>query len=219
VELDPKKKTEFYRLADRHLELAARLYKDAGFSAKSEEAMNHQKRARQQKEILLTPVDALAESPAVAGAVVAPVSLVRDQAGGLEKFETAHVVGNLSLSNSEFGVGADVTLQLELANVGRTAATLIKLENLAPAGMRLDKAKIPQRIEDNYIDMKGKRLEYLKTAEVKVPMKAVSKGTFQIRPKVLFIDEKGSYQSYEFEPVALTVRELGITGWLKGPGS
>ncbi len=56
---------------------------------KSEAALNHQKCARQQEEILLTPVEALAESPALAGAVVAPVSLVRAHAGGLEKYETA----------------------------------------------------------------------------------------------------------------------------------
>jgi len=104
------------------------------------------------------------------------------------------VVGSLSLPNRELGVwvGSDVTVELELANVGRTAATLIKLENLAPEGMRLDRENIPQRVEDNYIDLRGKRLEYLKTHELKVPMKTVSKGTFQIRPRVLFIDEKGS---------------------------
>ncbi len=36
-------------------------------------------------------------------------------------------------------------------------------------------------------------------------------------PRVLFVDEKGNYRSYEFEPVALNVTELGIAGWLKGP--
>ncbi len=108
-------------------------------------------------------------------------------------------------------------MELEMANVGKTAATLLKLENLAPQGFELDRQKIPHRVEDNYIDMKGKRLEYLKTHEVKVPMRALKKGTFEIRPRILFVDEKGSYRSYDFEPAALTVRELGISGWLKGP--
>jgi hypothetical protein len=65
--------------------------------------------------------------------------------------------------------------------------------------------------------MKGKRLEYLKTHEVKISMKAIRKGTFELRPRILFIDEKGNYRSYDFEPTALTVRELGISGWLRGP--
>ncbi len=217
VELDPKKKTEFYHLAQKHLELASRLYAEAGYQTKSEEALRHLKRVRQEREILLTPTEVLAENPAAIGAVVAPVSLTRDQAVGLEKYEDAQVVGNLSLGERELGVGSDLTVELEMANLGKTAATLIKLENVAPKGFELDRAKIPHRVEDNYIDLKGKRLEYLKTHEVKVPMRALNKGTFEIRPRILFVDEKGSYRSYDFEPAALTVRELGISGWLKGP--
>ncbi len=219
VELEPRKKTEFYHLAEKHLELASKLYKEAGFQTKSDEALRHLGRARQEKEILLTPVEVLAENPAVSGAVVTPVSLIRDHAAGLEKFEVAQVVGNLTLQEKELGVGSDLTVELEMANVGKSAAMLIKLENLAPVGLQLDRQKISQRVEDNFIDMKGKRLEYLKTHEVKVPMRALAKGIFQIRPRVLFVDEKGTYKSYDFEPVALTVKELGISGWLKGPGS
>ncbi len=217
VQLEPKKKTEFYHLAQKHLELASRLYAEAGYRTKSEEALRHLKRVRQEREILLTPTEVLAENPAAVGAVVAPASLTRDQAVGLEKYEDAQVVGNLSLRERELGVGSDLTIELEMANLGKTAATLIKLENVAPKGFELDREKIPHRVEDNYIDMKGKRLEYLKTHEVKVPMRALTKGTFEIRPRILFVDERGSYRSYDFEPAALTVRELGISGWLKGP--
>jgi hypothetical protein len=32
----------------------------------------------------------------------------------------------------------------------------------------------------------------------------------------LYIDENGKYKSHEVEPVTITVRELGIKGWLKG---
>ncbi len=217
VELEPKKKTQFYHLAEKHLELASRLYKEAGFQGKSDEALRHLKRARQEKEILLTPAEVLDENPAVTGAVVAPVSLIMDQAVGLEKYEGVSVVGNMSLHEKELGVGSDLTVELEMANVGKAAAMLLKLENLAPEGLELDRQKILGRVEDNYIDLRGKRLEYLKTHEVKVLMKATKKGTFEIRPRVLFVDEKGNYRSYDFEPAALTVRELGISGWLKGP--
>ena len=48
-------------------------------------------------------------------------------------------------------------------------------------------------------------------------MKALRKGAFELRPRILFVDEKGNYRSYEFDPATVTVRELGIAGWLKGP--
>ena len=217
TEMDSKKKTELYHLSEKHLQLAAKLYEKAGYPSKRDEALKHLERAREEKELLLTPLGALADSPAIAGANVAPVSLIRDQAFGLEKFDAAHVVGNMSLPEHECGVGSDFTLELELANVGKTSATLIKLENIAAAGLEINRQAGPNRYEDNYLDLRGKRLDYMKSHEVKVSLKARQKGTFELRPRILFVDEQGNYKSYQFEPTTFTVRELGIGGWLKGP--
>jgi hypothetical protein len=43
-----------------------------------------------------------------------------------------------------------------------------------------------------------------------------SAGTFSLKPTVLYLDETGKYKSHEPEPVIITVKELGIKGWLKG---
>ncbi len=217
AEIESKKKTELYHLAEKYLDLAAKLYGEAGFSKRKDEVLKHLRRVREDKQILLSPVEVLSENPAVSEAPGTPVSLVRDQAMGLERFEVASVVGNLNVSQKELGVGSSVTVELEIANVGKTAATLIKLESVAPHGFELDRENMTHRVEDNYIDMRGRRLEYLKTHEVKVALTAVRKGEFELRPRILFADEKGNYRSYEFEPTALTVKELGISGWLKGP--
>jgi hypothetical protein len=219
TEKEPKRKTELYHLAEKHLELAAKLYGQSGFESKKEEALKHLERAREEKELLLTPMDALAGNPSTSTSSIVPIptSLTGDKATGLERFESANVVGNMSVSKQELGVGSDLVLELEMANVGKTAATLMKLENITSEGIELDRQKIPHRVEDNYIDMKGKRLEYLKTFEIKIPMRTTRKGTIQLGPRILFADETGNYRSYSFEPAALTVRELGISGWLKGP--
>ncbi len=217
TEKEPGRRTQLYHLAEKHLQLAAKLYGQAGYQARRDEALRHLERAREEKEILLSPLDALAENPALVGAPVGPVSLVRDQALGLEKFETCNVVGNMSLSQKEFDVGSEMVLELEIANVGKTPATLIKLEDITTNGLEVDREKSQLRVTDNYLDMRGKRLDYLKTHEVKIPLRGTRKGTYQLRPRVLFVDEKGSYRSCEFGPATVTVRELGISGWLKGP--
>ena len=216
-EKESSRKTELYKLAEKHFQLAAKLYERAGSTVKRDEALKHLERAKQEKELLLAPVEALVENPAMTGVVVAPVSLIRDQASGAERFETAQVVGNMSIAEKEVGVGSGLILELEIANVGKTAATLMKLENIAPEGLEIDRQGVTARIEDNYVDMRGKRLEYLKTHEVKIPLKGKRQGIFQVRPRMLFVDEKGTYRSYEFEPTSVTVKELGISGWLKGP--
>lgn len=71
-------------------------------------------------------------------------------------------------------------------------------------------------VEDSFINMKGKRLNPLKTEDVKMVIKPRSKGTFVVKPRVLYIDETGKYKSHEPEPVTITVKEIGIKGWIKG---
>jgi len=64
--------------------------------------------------------------------------------------------------------------------------------------------------------MKGKRLDPLKTEEIKLVLKPKVQRTFQLKPRIQYLDENGKYKSHEPEPINVTVRELGIKGWLKG---
>ncbi len=217
VERDPRRKTEHYHLAEKQLQLAARLYGDAGFQAKKDEALSHLERAKEEKALLMSPLDALAGNPVDSTVSVAPISLVQDQSLGLERFEEASVVGTMRAPTGDVGVGSDITLELEFANVGKTAATLMKLENVFTEGLELDTPRAQLRVEGNFVDLKGKRLEYLRTHDLKIPLKARRKGSYKLRPRIMFVDERGNYKSYDFDPVALNVRELGISGWLKGP--
>ena len=72
------------------------------------------------------------------------------------------------------------------------------------------------RVEDACIDMRGKRLDSMKTEELTLVLKPMVQGVFQLKPKILYLDEHGGYRSHEPEPIDITVKELGIKGWLKG---
>ena len=215
-EKELKRKTELFHLAEKHLELAARLYGQAGFSKKREEALKHLEKAREEKELLLTPLDALSAPPSSYSTVM-PASLGRDQSSGLERYESAHVVGNLGIAEKEVGVGAVLLVELEMANVGKTPAMLIRLENISPSGFELDRQRVTERVEDGVLDLRSTRLEYLKTHEIKVSLKATRKGTFELHPRIVFVDERGNHGSYEFGPAHVSVREMGLVGWVKGP--
>jgi hypothetical protein len=71
-------------------------------------------------------------------------------------------------------------------------------------------------VEDSYLNLKGKRLDPLKTEEVKLVLKPMVQGTVSLKPTVLHLDENGKYRSHEPEPVTIIVKEFGIKGWLKG---
>jgi len=217
TERDSNKKTELYHLAEKHLQLSAKLYGQANFAAKQEEALRLLARAHEEKELLLSPMEALAGNPALTGIPGAPAALMKSQTGGLKELEEAKVVGNLTAPGTEVNIGSEFLVELEVANVGKSVARLIKLENIGAEGVQLDGRRMPRQVKGDFIDMKGEKLEYMGTREIKIPMKAVRAGVFLLKPRIMFVDEKGNYRSYEFEPASVTVKQLGISGWLKGP--
>jgi hypothetical protein len=52
--------------------------------------------------------------------------------------------------------------------------------------------------------------------KVKPILKPKIQGVFPIKPRILYLDENSKYKSNEPEPINITVKELGIKGWLKG---
>ena len=54
------------------------------------------------------------------------------------------------------------------------------------------------------------------TEEVKVILKPKARGEYTFRPRILFLDERGRYKTREPEPVEVSVKELGLSGWVKG---
>jgi hypothetical protein len=140
----------------------------------------------------------------------------REQAVGSERFEHADIQANLIVRQKELKVGEPLSLEIELVNAGKGPALLIKVNEAIPEGFELIEKPETYRVEDSYINMKGKRLDPLKTEEVKLVLKSKVQGTFALKPTILYLDENGKYKSHEVEPVTITVRELGIKGWLKG---
>ncbi len=217
-ELDSAKKTQMYHLAEKHLELSARKYGDIGYDKKRQEVLRQLKKARENRELLISPMEALSQSPTVSSS---PVNFTRDQAVGLERFEVANLTGNISLSTKQTNVGSSFRIDIDIANVGKTPALLMKLDGLAPShSFEAEPEKNSHHFLEGGtsigVDLKGKRLEYLKAHEMSLYFIAKNKGNYEIKPKVLFVDELGKYRSYEFEPQTVEVRELGFMGWAKG---
>jgi len=140
----------------------------------------------------------------------------KEEAVGLERFEHADIQANLIIRQKELKIGEDLSIELELVNAGKGSALLTKITEIIPKGFELAEEPETCRVEDSYINLKGKRLDPLKTQELKLVLKPTVQGTFSLKPTVLYLDENGKYKSHEPEPVLIVVRELGIKGWLKG---
>jgi len=215
-ETDPEKKTRLYTVAQKVLQASAESYAKAGNPSRREQALKLLKTAKEQGELTASLAEVL-HAPIVASTTTftapAPTS---EKAVGLERFEHAEITANLILNPKELRVGESMELEIELTNPGKGQALLNQIQRAIPEGFELTVKPEPYRVEGCNINLKGKRLEPLKTEEVKLSLKPKRKGSFTVEPRILYLDENGNTKSHEPKPLTITVKELGIKGWLKG---
>jgi len=219
MEADPDKKMKSYLLAEKCLERSAKLYETAGYVGKRDDVLKILKKVEEKREFALSLEDLLtAPSEASSTSVISAPRMTVEEPVGLLKFERAFVQANLIARQREVVVGEDFDLEIQVANLGKNAAFLIKVEEVIPKGFDLIKKPEKCIIDDGCLSLKAKKLGPLETEEMKLLLKPKKKGTFTFTPKIQYLDETGEYKFCELEQVTLNVKELGIRGWLRGPG-
>jgi len=214
---DPEKKARFYTMAEKVLQTSAGSFMKAEHPEKREQVLRLLEKVKEERELALSLSEVL-HAPAIVSTTVAftTPTPTEENAAGLERFEHADIQANLVTRQKELRVGESLDLEIELVNAGKGPALLIKLTEVIPEGFDLTEKPEKYRVEDSYINMKGRRLDPLKTEEVKLVLRSKAQGTFPLKPRILYLDDGGKYKTHELEPVTITVKELGIKGWLKG---
>jgi hypothetical protein len=216
-ETDHDKKARQYMIAEKVLEASAAHFAAAEYPAKKEEVLQLLERVRNERELAVSLTTVLhgPSSLSFVSGITTPTK-TQESPVGLEMFDHAHIQSNLMIRQRNLRVGENCEVEIELVNAGKGPAQLVKLEELLPEGFELTQNPEGYRLEDSYLNMRGKRLDPLKTVEVRLTLKPRSQGQFTVKPRILYLDEGGKYKSHEPDPITLTVKELGITGWLKG---
>lgn len=217
-EEDQEKKVKLYAMTEKVLQASAASFDKAEQPKKKEQVLKLLEKVKEERELALslTEVMKAPEIVSTTQAFIAPTP-THETPVGLERFEYANVQFALIAKPKELNVGDGLDVEIELVNAGKGPAQLIKIEKIIPEGFDVLERPENYRIEDHYLNMKGRRLDPLKTEETRLVLKPTVQGKFSLRPRVLYLDESGTYKSYETEGVEITVRELGISGWLKGP--
>ncbi len=216
-EKDHEKKTKVYLMAEKVLKASADTYLKAEQPGRREQVMRMLEKVKRERELEVSLTEVL-HAPSIFStttAFAAPMP-TRESAVGLERFEHADVQASVITRQKQLKVGEDLDLEIELVNAGKGPAQLVKVEELIPEGFELTEKPEQYRVEDSYLNMKGRRLDPLKTVEVKMVLRPKVQGQFMLKPRILYLDESGRYKSQEPGPVEVTVKELGISGWLKG---
>jgi hypothetical protein len=189
----------------------------AGQPEKTEQVQRLLEKVKEERELALS-LSEVFHAPSIISTTAAFITPgpTREDAVGLEKFEHANVHANVIVDRKELKVGEILDLEIELANAGKGQALLTQIERAVPEGFELTVKPELYRVEGHSINMKGKRLDQLKTEEVKFSVKSKHRGSFTISPRIMYVDENGNAKSHQPEPLTVTVRELGIKGWIAG---
>jgi len=208
-ETDPEREAKFYMMAEKVLQISAESYTKAKHPEKSEQVKRLLEKVREERELAVSLSEVL-QAPTITLSTANFVTLTpsEESAVGLEKFEHAHVQANLVQQVKEIKVGEDFNLEIQIVNVGKEAVLLAKVEEILPAGFEPVAKPDYCHFEDAYVDMKGKRLDPMKTEDFKFVLRSSRKGTFEIKPKISYLDETGHQMSCEPEPVTINVSEV-----------
>jgi len=219
IEVDPKKRMETYLLAEKCLERSAGFYEAAGYIGKRDEVLKTLKKVKEKREFALSLGEILA-APVEASStrMISVPSLTVEEPVGFSRFEGAFIEANLIVSQREIVFGESFRLEVHFANLGKDTAFLIKVEDIIPEGF--DLIEKPQKgvVEDGFLNLKGRGLAALETEEMKLTLKPRKKGDFVLKPKMQYMNAAGEYKFCELQQVTISVKELGIRRWLKGPG-
>lgn len=215
-----EKRARLYAMAEKVLEASAVSYDKAGQPAKKDQVLKLLGKVRADKALALSLTEVFrAHDVVTKSAAFSGPTLAHEAATGFDRFEHANVQATLFARPMSLNVGEEFSLDIELVNAGRESAQLTKVEEAIPRGFGVKTEPMSCRIEGCHLNMRGRRLDPLRTEDIKLVLTPKERGKFTICPRVMYLDESGKYRSFEPDPVEITVRELGISGWLRGADS
>jgi tetratricopeptide (TPR) repeat protein len=163
--------------------------------------------AKKDTEKTMTLIESLHLSP----------TKTREKTVGPTSVEHTDVQCNIIVAPKELKIGENLELEIEITNTRKKGAILLtKITEAIPEGFAISKKPEFYRMEGDCLNMKEKRLGPQETEIVKLVLTPKVQGTFHIKPRILYIDTNGKEKAHEPKPASITVKELGIKGWLKG---
>ena len=212
-ETDPEKEAKYYTMAEKVLQTSAGSYMKANHPEKNEQVQRLLEKVREERELAVSLGEVL-HAPTITSSTASFGTLTptEEMAVGLERFEHADVQAKLVQHQKEIRVGEDFNLEMQIVNVGKEAVLMTKVEEILPSGFQLVEKPEYFHFEDAYLNMNGKRLDPMKTEEIRLVLRSFEKGTFEMRPRLVCVDETGHQMLRGPEPVTITVSEVVLPG-------
>lgn len=212
-ERDPDKQARFYSMAEKVLEAAADFFIKAGNQGKTDRVQRLLRKVKEKRELVLS-LGEIFSAPAVTAstATFSTITSSEEIAVGLERFEHADIQAKLVQHETDIKVGDTVTIEIQIVNVGKEPVSLIRIQDVVPAGFQLFSKPDYCMLEDESLNMKGKRLSPLKTEEIKIALKPFKTGSTEVKPSIICVDWAGHQILHRPEPAAFIVSAVALPG-------
>ena len=202
AETEPEKRAKLYLMAEKCLELSAEFYRKAGYRAKRKEVLQNLGRVRKQRQFAFSLGEVATASAALFNANRLSMLDLAEKAVGLNNFESVNIRASVSVPR-EFVPTNEFEVKLDLVNVGKSPGLLVRIEGLIPPRCRVLRVPSSYMLEDDSLNMKGKRLEPLSVESFSIWVQITDTVDIHLSPCVVYVDEIGNFRKTKIEEIAI----------------
>ncbi len=125
---------------------------------------------------------------------------------GLEKrFVHSDIQGHLT-APAKAEVGKEFNMRLDIVNVAKNPGVLARVEGLVPADFKVT-ATLPHfNVQQGSIDMEKKGINPFRDEAITLTIQATKQGTFNLNPRVIYVDDLGETKTCLPKPVRIVVQ-------------
>lgn len=203
-EADRADKAEEYKLALDNFRLASEFFMKAEDTDRADHAMQLLDKIRHAEIIYKEQISLFKSPPSIEEAVsiTSPVSFEIPK--GLEDFEGPNLQARLEYP-SQIVAGEKFSVRIDIMNVGRGPASLLRIEALLPTGFEVSRVPESCRAEAETLIFASRRLSASSAESYTVSGIANVTGPFLLSPKLIYMDDRGDYYTRKLEPTVLVV--------------
>lgn len=208
TEIDPEKKTKLYQMAERCLQASAQFYAESGYPSKKIEVLKHLDRVEKKRKFAISLAEVL-KAPLLLSSTanISAPAPTREEALGIENFEHTNIQAHLKVPEAA-NVGEEFEILLDLVNVAKEPGLLVRIDELFPSAFKISKTLTSLELENGSLNVKGKRVEPQKVESIRVPVQAIKTGTFNLNPKIVYVDDVGNFRTCKVEAATITITPI-----------
>ena len=210
---DPKKQARYYSMAEKVLQVASNSFIKAKYQEKAEKVQRLLRMVVEERQLSLS-LSEIFHAPTITSTTssFSTLSLGEEKAVGLERFENADIQVLMVQQETDVKVGDKINLEIQFVNVGKQSVLLGRLENIIPSGFQLVSKPDYCTLENVHLAVRGKRLEPLRTEKMKIVLKSFVKGSIEIKPRIVCVDDFARQMFFNPEPILFNVSGASLPG-------